>query len=314
MNGIPLTRLNLTKQQFSDENGKQQAAGRILLWADAFGSAADTRYTAIWGPNPSKQAWSCDAVDEGSEALQARFAALRATWCRPAHVSVMPAGQGARALRRLDGRPWFSQVAMTSAGYQAEFEKQAKKGLLPIRLSAQGSGSNTRFAAIFASREETDKRVFRTKGPLTVAAIDSAIETYVKAHNLRGVALAIVRGTKLVYAKGYTYAEPAPTYPDVLPTTVFRQASVSKTFSAVALWRLMQQNPGVKLSTRMQSARRRSLRASRGGWPAGARRRRLGAGGDVAAGGALAPARRAARRLRVRPHPFSGAGCARSST
>ena len=49
------------------------------------------------------------------------------------------------------------------------------------------------------------------------------METYVKDRDLRGVALAIVRGTRLVYAKGYTYAEPAPIYPEVLPDTLFRR-------------------------------------------------------------------------------------------
>jgi CubicO group peptidase (beta-lactamase class C family) len=74
-----------------------------------------------------------------------------------------------------------------------------------------------------------------------------------KQKKIRGAALAIVRGTKLVYAKGYTYAEPEPIYPDVLPTTIFRQASASKLFAAVAIYRLMQQNPNITLDTTMQS-------------------------------------------------------------
>ena len=73
-----------------------------------------------------------------------------------------------------------------------------------------------------------------------------------KAQNLKGAALAITAGTQLVYAKGYTWAE--PTYPDVLPTTLFRQASISKTFTAIAIWRLMQLKPKeLSFTTRMQS-------------------------------------------------------------
>lgn len=253
MNGIPLTRLNLTGQQFAEENGKQQAAGRILWWADAFGTTVDPRYTAIWGPNPSRQAWNCDAIDEGGAALQARFEALTATWCRPAHIAMTPAGRLLELFVDSTIGPWSSRTGMTSAEYQAEYTKATGNGLQPVRVSASGSGADARFAAIFATREEIDARVFRAKGPATVAAIDAAMETYLKDHNLRGAALAIVRGTQLVYAKGYTYAEPAPTYPDVLPTTLFRQASVSKMFAAVALWRLLQQNPQITLNTKMQS-------------------------------------------------------------
>jgi Beta-lactamase/Bacterial tandem repeat domain 1 len=253
MNGIPLTRLNLTGPQFETENGKQQAAGKILLWADAFGTPADTRYTAIWAPNPSRQAWSCDAIDEGDASLQGRFDALTATWCRPAHIAVTPASRHLEVFVDSTIGPWSSRAGMSGAEYQAAFDKAALNGLMPVRVSASGAGATARFAAIFATREDPDARVFRAKGPVTVAAIDSAMETYLTDHNLRGAALAIVRGTQLVYAKGYTYAEPAPIYPDVLPTSLFRQASVSKTFAAVALWRLMQQNPKITLNTTMQS-------------------------------------------------------------
>jgi CubicO group peptidase (beta-lactamase class C family) len=253
MKPIPLTRLNLTAKQFADENAKQQAAGRILVWADAFGTPSNTRYTAIWGPNPVKQAWNCDALDEGGTALQARFEALAATWCRPAHVSVTPSGRLLELF--VDSRigPWSSRVGMTSAQYQAAYDEATTEGRQPIRVSAAGSGAGTRFAAIFAMKEELEPRTFRAKGPRTVTAIDTAMEAFVKAHDLRGVGLAITRGTRLLYAKGYTNAEAAASYPDVLPTTPFRQASVSKTFAAVALWRLLQLSSNVTLDTTMQS-------------------------------------------------------------
>ena len=78
------------------------------------------------------------------------------------------------------------------------------------------------------------------------------MEAYIKAQNLRGAALAITSGPQLVYAKGYTWAE--STYPDVLPTTLFRQASISKTFTAIAIWRLMQLKPKeLSFKTPMQS-------------------------------------------------------------
>jgi CubicO group peptidase (beta-lactamase class C family) len=55
---------------------------------------------------------------------------------------------------------------------------------------------------------------------------------------IRGGSVAITLGTRLVYARGYTFAE--PDYPDVQPTTTFRQASVSKTFTAAAIWQLIE--------------------------------------------------------------------------
>jgi CubicO group peptidase (beta-lactamase class C family) len=55
--------------------------------------------------------------------------------------------------------------------------------------------------------------------------------------------IAVVSGTNLVYARGYTWAEPS--YPDIQPTTFFRQASVSKMFAAAALYQLIDE--GAKL-------------------------------------------------------------------
>ena len=72
-----------------------------------------------------------------------------------------------------------------------------------------------------------------------------------KATGLHGIGLAIVDRTRLVYAKGYTWA--GTDYPDVLPTTLFRQASVSKTFVTLALYQIMQEQSAITLDTTMQS-------------------------------------------------------------
>jgi CubicO group peptidase (beta-lactamase class C family) len=139
---------------------------------------------------------------------------------------------------------------MTSEGYQTEFNKLTAQGLAPVCVAAEGSGAGARFAAIFVASEEPIHRTFRATGSPAVAAIDSAIENYVKSNALRGCALAITQGTRLVYARGYTFAE--PDYPNTQPTTLFRQASVSKTICAIATYQLIQEKK-LTLDTTMQS-------------------------------------------------------------
>jgi CubicO group peptidase (beta-lactamase class C family) len=254
MNTVPKSRLNLTSGEFVDENIKARQAGEILLWADAFGTPNDTRYSAIWAQNINGVAWNCEEIDNAGTAFNQRFQAMIDTWCRPSHVAVTPAGRYLVLYVDSTIGPWSFPIGMTSQQYQEEYNKATTNNLQPIRVSASGSGSNARFAAIFASREETDPRVFRARGPITVPAIDSAIEKVMKETKIRWAALAIVRGNKLVYAKGYTYAEPEPIYHDVLPTTIFRLGSISKLFAAVAIYRLMQQKPrSIKLNTTLQS-------------------------------------------------------------
>lgn len=247
---IPLTRSNLSKDEFIELNKQQHDAGKILIWADCFGTSNEPRYCAIWGPNPEKVAWNIDAVDEGGDKLQQRFEAMTGMGARPALLSVTPSNNLMEMFLDSHIGPWTSKVGMTSAEYQAAFNSNAEAGRWPICVSASGSGNGARFAAIFATREEISPRTFRMTGTSPVAAIDAKMKNYVESENLRGAALAIVKGRRLVYARGYTNAEAS--YPDVQPTTLFRQASVSKSFCAVAVWELIERGD-LTLNTTMQS-------------------------------------------------------------
>jgi len=70
------------------------------------------------------------------------------------------------------------------------------------------------------------------------AGIDAIIQQAMKDSPVRDASLAIVHGTKLVYARGYTLAE--PDWPQVQPATCFRIASVSKTVTALAIYQLIE--------------------------------------------------------------------------
>jgi CubicO group peptidase (beta-lactamase class C family) len=260
MNPLPVVRLDLGKADFQAFNATQQQAGRILQWVDVFGDDADPRFAAVWAANPGKVAWSVQGFDAAAGAqspmvnatlLQQRFDAITSTRGRPLHIALASSDRTAECFVDSTIGPWVARGAMTPAQYQAEFDRQAQAGLMPIQVSARGAGANARIAALFASREETDARTLRHQGPVTVAAIDAVMHQYLQAENLRGAALAIARGGRLVYAKGYTFAEPG--YPDLTPQTPFRQASCSKTFAAVAMMRLLQDLPSVTLDTTVQS-------------------------------------------------------------
>ena len=252
MNTIPFTRSNLSKQEFINLNIERHGKGEILLWADSFGTTAEPRYCAIWGPNPERIAWNIDAVDENGSVLQQRFKAMRAVGARPALIAYTPSGKIMEAFVDSKVGKWFSKIDMTLAEFDAEVALQKSNGRFPVCISVHGVGVASVVAAIFADREEHLPRVFRSTGTTAVPEIDSGIEKYVRAHNLRGAALAVVKGTRLVYSRGYTFAEESPLYSDLLPTTPFRQASVSKTFCAVAVWKLIEQKD-LSLTTTMQS-------------------------------------------------------------
>lgn len=69
---------------------------------------------------------------------------------------------------------------------------------------------------------------------------DATLEKTLKDHNLPGLGVGIVCQGQLIYAKGIGQANVAKNIP-VTPDTVFRIASVSKTFAAVGLMQLWEQ-------------------------------------------------------------------------
>ena len=235
----PLTRFGLSRSDFDAVNRQATTGGQKLVWFDCYGTPEDTRYIAVWWPNPEMLAWNCDGVDEDATTLQQRFDGLSKARARLAQIAVTPSGHGTSLFTDGSVGAWQTRFGLSSAEYQTFFDQQMAQGLVPLRVCAKGEGSNARFGVVFAQAEETTPHVFHANGPTTVPAIDHVMQQFLQAHHIHNAALAVVDGARLVYAKGYSWAEPG--YPDVLPTTLFRQASCSKVFTAYALYRLLQQ-------------------------------------------------------------------------
>jgi CubicO group peptidase (beta-lactamase class C family) len=242
----PLTRHGLTEADLRTMNAAQMTAGNILRWADAYGDAGNQRYIAIWVPNTENRAWNCDSTNDASATMQQRFDALVTGGARPVVVATTPELKNLIAYDDSTQQQWQLWDGMTSADYQTKFNTLYPQGLRPIRVSAKGTGSNARFGVLFSVKEDADSPTFRVNGPsgsAAVAAIDQAMHDMMTKNFLHGASLAVVVGTRLVYARGYTIG--SSSYPDVQPTTFFRQASVSKSFVAAAIYQMIDEKLGL---------------------------------------------------------------------
>jgi CubicO group peptidase (beta-lactamase class C family) len=230
---------------------------------DAFGAPEDIRYCAVWSLNGGLHAWNAEAVDDKGKSLKQRSDALLSVGARPTLVALTPAG-GLAALYvdNVLTQPWSMNAPLSAAELKVQMAAEAKAGRFPVRIGTATVGGAVQFAAIFAGTDDIVPRKLRPSGPVPeglsaidqarVKSIDKWMGKYLTSNNLRGAALAIVDGTRLVYAQGYTYAEPAAMYPDIEPTTLFRLGSVSKTFCAVAVWRALADDPARSRSSKMQ--------------------------------------------------------------
>jgi CubicO group peptidase (beta-lactamase class C family) len=86
-----------------------------------------------------------------------------------------------------------------------------------------------------------------------VKTIDDAVTDIMYGNGITGASLAIIHNQRLIYAQGYTITySVAPAISPISPTTYFRQASVSKLITALAVMQLIQEGK-LALNTTMQS-------------------------------------------------------------
>ncbi len=72
------------------------------------------------------------------------------------------------------------------------------------------------------------------------APLDDVMQAFIREHRIPGASLAISDHGRLVYARGYGYADVGAREP-VLPSSLFRIASISKPITAVAILQLIDQ-------------------------------------------------------------------------
>src|SRR5215470_1160027 len=272
-NPIPLTRHRLHSGDASDlgtiqgMNAKAKSEGLILHWAASYGDAGNPGFAAIWVPNTGHVLWNNDGLLDDAGTYQARFNAETSAWCRPAFVTLDGDNRYLSLFVDNEVGPWVARHNMTPEGYQTEFNTWTGKSFFPVCVQASGSSaSSARFAALFVQSEDTTGKQFHATGPVANGDIDNVIRQAMQDSPVRHASLAIVHGTKLVYTRGYTMAE--PDWPVVQPTTCFRTASVSKTVTALAVFQLIESGK-LKLSDKLQSVLQ--LKTPAGGAPADAR-------------------------------------------
>jgi CubicO group peptidase (beta-lactamase class C family) len=237
--------------------------GRILRCAAAYGSAADPRFAAIWTANPDKAVWNADGVADTAAVYRAREQAHASAWCRPVLVAPDPEGRYLSIFVDDQVDQWAAATDLTAAALARHLAEQERKGLHPISLQAAGAtAGSARFATILVRNDAVLPRQWNATGPVANAEIDGVMQAVMARSRIRQASLAIVKDARLVYARGYTFAEDG--WPVTQPTTCFRLASVSKTVTALALYQLIERGR-LKLSDRMQDILQ--LRTPAGGPP-----------------------------------------------
>jgi D-alanyl-D-alanine carboxypeptidase len=114
-----------------------------------------------------------------------------------------------------------------------------KSGKYTVELTATGKGGTSK------KPQDLEVKIIQKD----IATIDSRITDFMNKYNIPGSTLAISKGGKLVYQKGYGFAD-KESKTLVTPNNRFRIGSQSKTLCAVAIIKLVQDNK-LKLTDRV---------------------------------------------------------------
>lgn len=236
VNYVPWVRHGLTQQGLADEVALASEANRRIATIDCYGSGNDTRFVVAFEPQDDNLGWGY-YVASGVQDHQDRAVAMQQGYCRPVSVGFNEDSSRFVTLWHDTkvGNYSYSHD-MTSAQYNTMANQLWNdNGWYPINVHGSGSGANARFSAIFAATDLPQGRQWSTTGPQVpaLAGYDTWMQNWMQNSGSRAASLAIVKDGRLVFSRGYTWAESG--YPQTQPTSRFRIASCTKPLASIAV-------------------------------------------------------------------------------
>jgi CubicO group peptidase (beta-lactamase class C family) len=135
-----------------------------------------------------------------------------------------------------NGPLWFARHGIAGNFYQGIFDNMYYQGYVPVYVNAFASGAGNKHNVIWqnTSIKASD-----------LSILDNAANGYMHTQGITGMSIAVTKNGRLVFAKGYGYADPNAKE-EMSPDHSLRIMSISKGLTAVGIMKLMEQN---KIST-----------------------------------------------------------------
>ncbi|NUW41034.1 hypothetical protein [Nonomuraea rhodomycinica] len=133
----------LTGGQLAAANSSAKGRGYALTSVDAYGTAGDIRYVAVWTQD-TRGDWECTTGKTLSQ-HEAEFKSRTKRGYRPTEIAVAPDGTYTAVWRKDGLKSWAHYVGMSGSGYQQRFDQLKAKGLRPVQVDGEGG----HYAAVF---------------------------------------------------------------------------------------------------------------------------------------------------------------------
>ena len=228
-----VARHRLNGSQYQQEYNKWKSKGYRLVHVSGYAISGKAHYAAIW----EKRSGAAMATHHGmtSSVYQQKFNQYVGKGYRLTHVSaytVSGKDYYAAIWEKRAGKKWTARHRMNNASYQNEFDNNYYTAYRIKSVSGYAIGGKAHYAAIWTEGAFSSSEI---------AKVDKIAKDFMKKYNVPGLQIAITKDERLVFAKGYGYADKEK---GVLmgPNVKGRIASVSKPITAVGIMKLAQAN------------------------------------------------------------------------
>ena len=234
-------RHNIDRATFDQANKDAHNNGQILVSAAVYGTASNRTFAGVWMPDPGNVQWLVNLAANAAD-HQTFFDGATQIPMRPAIVIPSEDHAYLSVFRDDAIGAWDARHGLSGADYQQAFNQFTAKGELPLDVHGGGSGSDARYAAVFAHQVDPSPRIWTVTGAAGPhdAALDAVFKTFMQRWGVRAGTLAVAKSNAVVLARAYTWSENG--YAVTQPGSEFRLASVSKAFACASIKTLADAN------------------------------------------------------------------------
>lgn len=223
----------MTSAQYQSAVNTYVEDGYRVKHVSGYAIGNEARYAAIFEKPTTSPPW---VARHGLTAAQ--YQTEFNTQTNAGYVPVLVCGYGvnnvdyyAAIFEKKASDPWKARHGMTSSAYQAEFTNNRYQGYRLKVISACTKNNVDYYAAIWENPNMNGN---------DLSLINKQIQDYMNNNAIPGLSLAITKQERLVFAKGFGYADKS-TGETVHPNHLFRIASVSKPMTGIAIMKLIEQ-------------------------------------------------------------------------
>ncbi|HEX3092974.1 MAG TPA: serine hydrolase [Candidatus Angelobacter sp.] len=224
-------RHNMTAADYQKTFDDLTKQGYRLVHVSGYETGGQERFAAIFDKSGGP-AWQARHHMTGAE-YQKAFDDFAKQGYRLKEVSGYNVGgqdMYAAIWEKNSGGTWFARNGVPDAWHQNVYDNFYYQGNEPVYISAFSSGGAGKMNVIWNNPNFS-------YGELE--AISQKIQAYMNTNQVPGLALAITKDGRLVYAAGFGYAN-KETGEEAAPTNMWRIASVSKNITSTAIMKLVE--------------------------------------------------------------------------